>query len=574
MALGIPDIVEGLKSLGKTFNPIVKESSKIAANSSKGMQKVASDIKTPLQDMSSFFASIDGGIRKVAQSVGETTGISKVMARIMADDLKLTKKQQAKKDRVDAIAKSKKDKELAAKGPSFGEDLIETLKESFKDLVPKKDLGDLTKILLIATGAAILIKFAGKFQKVLAPVLKFLFETLIPGFKELFATIMASPTGFLGIGGVVILATTAVKRYGSTVRGFFTKIFTNLKTLRGDIAKDFVKLFNSFKPSRLKAVVQGVVGPLSKIGTFISNLAKTIGGGAKTIFKLIPMVSKFAAFGKMFIRFLGPVGLVIQAFVGLFSGITRAVATFKAGGSIFAVIGSFFSGIFDALIGSVVNLLADLLGFIVKKLGFEKLGEMISNIDFTTEGIGKMITFVIEKIKFGFDLLVDGLKKMANFVIKGINIVLPEKYEIPLFETMSMKEMTARSQAEGIKGSEGTNIAEGLADKTDKKNVLNADARAEGNAKRLEKITGTTVTAIGDTTTEKFDFKAEKAKVLKAEQEKLATQKSQAKSMQIINAANNSKGATTVNQTSVHSNGEPGSDHNDMTARHLASAYA
>ena len=573
MALGIPDIVEGLKSLGKTFNPIVKESSKIAANSSKGMQKVASDIKTPLQDMSSFFASIDGGIRKVAQSVGETTGISKVMARIMADDLKLTKKQQAKKDRVDAIAKSKKDKELAAKGPSFGEDLIETLKESFKDLVPKKDLGDLTKILLIATGAAILIKFAGKFQKVLAPVLEFLFETLIPGFKELFATIMASPTGFLGIGGVVILATTAVKRYGSTVRGFFTKIFTNLKTLRGDIAKDFVKLFNSFKPSRLKAVVQGVVGPLSKIGTFISNLAKTIGGGAKTIFKLIPMVSKFAAFGKMFIRFLGPVGLVIQAFVGLFSGITRAVATFKAGGSIFAVIGSFFSGIFDALIGSVINLLADVIGFVVKKLGFEKLGEFISNLDFTTDGIMNGISFVIEKVKRGFDLFVNGIKVAANEVIKLINFVNPFS-DIPLFETMSMKEMKARSEAEGIKGSEGTNIAEGLADKTDKKNVLNADARAEGNAKRLEKITGTTVTAIGDTTTEKFDFKAEKAKVLKAEQEKLATQKSQAKSMQIINAANNSKGATTVNQTSVHSNGEPGSDHNDMTARHLASAYA
>jgi len=571
MALGIPDIVEGLKSLGKTFNPIVKESSKIAANSSKGMQKVASDIKTPLQDMSSFFASIDGGIRKVAQSVGETTGISKVMARIMADDLKLTKKQQAKKDKADSLAKSKKDKELAAKGPSFGEDLIETLKESFKDLVPKKDLGDLTKILLIATGAAILIKFAGKFQKVLAPVLKFLFETLIPGFKELFATIMASPTGFLGIGGVATLATTAVSRYGASVRGFFTGIINGLKTLRLDMGKEFTKFLGKGK------IVEGfrkVLAPIGRIGTFIGNLVKAIGGGAKAISKFMPFVSKFASIGKNFIRFLGPVGLVIQAFVGLFSGISRAVATFKAGGSIFAVIGSFFSGIFDALIGSVVNLLADLLGFVVKKLGFEKLGEMISNIDFTTEGIGKMITFVIEKIKFGFDLLVDGLKKMANFVIKGINIVLPEKYEIPLFETMSMKEMTARSQAEGIKGSEGTNIAEGLADKTDKKNVLNADARAEGNAKRLEKITGTTVTAIGDTTTEKFDFKAEKAKVLKAEQEKLATQKSQAKSMQIINAANNSKGATTVNQTSVHSNGEPGSDHNDMTARHLASAYA
>jgi len=554
MALGIPDIVEGLKSLGKTFNPIVKESSKIAANSSKGMQKVASDIKTPLQDMSSFFASIDGGIRKVAQSVGETTGISKVMARIMADDLKLTKKQQAKKDRVDAIAKSKKDKELAAKGPSFGEDLIETLKESFKDLVPKKDLGDLTKILLIATGAAILIKFAGKFQKVLAPVLEFLFETLIPGFKELFATIMASPTGFLGIGGVATLATTAVSRYGASVRGFFTGIINGLKTLRLDMGKEFTKFLGKGK------IVEGfrkVLAPIGRIGTFIGNLVKTIGGGAKTIFKLIPMVSKFAAFGKMFIRFLGPVGLVIQAFVGLFSGITRAVATFKAGGSIFAVIGSFFSGIFDALIGSVINLLADVIGFVVKKLGFEGLGEFISNLDFTTEGISNGIKFVIDKIKGFFIGIQDGFYTFINGAIKLYNKI-PFVEDIPLLETKAMRE--------GEKGSEGTNMAETMA--------LKNRAATEGDAKRLAQTTGTTVTAIGDTTTEKFNFKQEKAKVLKAEQEKLATQKAQTRALGNINAINNSKGATTVNQTSVHSNGEPASDHNDMTAKHLTAAFA
>jgi len=569
MALGTPSLagmngVTGFKSDSKALGSSIK--------ATRDVQKVLKkEVASPLQDMSKFFASIDKNIIEVAKKVGETTGISKLMAKIMGDDLKISKAQAARDKKAKSIGKAKSGKVEAEDTGSFAKDIIDTLKESFKDLVPKESLGDLTKILLFATGAALLIKFADKFKKVLAPVLSFLFETLIPGFKELFATIMKSPTGFLGIGGVATLATTAVSRYGASVRGFFTGIINGLKTLRLDMGKEFTKQLGKGK------IVEGfrkVLAPIGRIGTFIGNLVKAIGGGAKAISKFMPFVSKFASIGKNFIRFLGPVGLVIQAFVGLFSGISRAVATFKAGGSIFAVIGSFFSGIFDALIGSVVNLLADLLGFVVKKLGFEKLGEMISNIDFTTEGIGKMITFVIEKIKFGFDLLVDGLKKMANFVIKGINIVLPEKYEIPLFETMSMKEMTARSQAEGIKGSEGTNIAEGLADKTDKKNVLNADARAEGNAKRLEKITGTTVTAIGDTTTEKFDFKAEKAKVLKAEQEKLATQKSQAKSMQIINAANNSKGATTVNQTSVHSNGEPGSDHNDMTAKHLASAYA
>ena len=562
MALGIPDIAEGIKSLVKTLNPVVKESTKIAATSSKGMMKVAADMKTPLQDMSSFFASIDGGIRKIATSVGETTGISKVMAKIMGEDLKITKKkeQDDKKNKSIKGAKGKVDSKDVV---PFGEGILASLKDAFDNIIPKQSIGELGKILLLATGAAILIKLASKFQNLLAPVLEFFFETLIPGFQELNAAIMSSPTGYLGVGGLVVGTQLAVAAYGGKVSTFFT----NIKTAATSNLLKFGKMMNPFvnfaKPKEAKAFAsafQRITGPLSRLGTFISNLAKTVGGGAKTILKLIPMVSKFATFGKSFIRFLGPVGLVIQAFVGLFSGITRAISTFKAGGSIFAVIGSFFSGIFDALIGSVVNLLADLLGFIVKKLGFEKLGEMISNIDFTTEGIGKAIVFVIDKIKNAFGAFVDMLKGAANSVIKKLNLI--PGVNIDLLETRQMK----KEREEGTKGSGGTNMAEDLA--------LNERARVQGNENRLKNVTGTTVTAIGDTTTEKFNFKQEKAKVLKAEQEKLATQQTQSRTLQNINSINNSKGPTTVNQTSVHSNGEPASDHNDMTAKHLTAAFA
>jgi hypothetical protein len=555
MALGTPSLAGmqsavGFKSDSKALGSSVR--------ATRDVQKVLKkEVASPLQDMSKFFASIDKNIIEVAKKVGETTGISKLMAKIMGDDLKISKAQAARDKKAKSIGKAKSGKVEAEDTGSFAKDIIDTLKESFKDLVPKESLGDLTKILLFATGAALLIKFADKFKKVLAPVLSFLFETLIPGFKELFATIMKSPTGFLGIGGVAILATTAVSRYGASVRGFFTGIINGLKTLRLDMGKEFTKFLGKGK------IISGfrkVLAPIGRIGTFIGNLVKAIGGGAKAISKFIPFVSKFASIGKNFIRFLGPVGLVIQAFVGLFSGISRAVKTFKAGGSIFAVIGSFFSGIFDALIGSVVNLLADVLGFIVKKLGFEKLGEMITNIDFTTDGIGRAIVMVVDKIKGAFNAIVDNLKGMANSIIKKLNLI--PGVNIALFETTAMK----KEKEEGTRGSEGTNMAEDLA--------LNERARLQGNEKRLTQTTGTTVTAIGDTTTEKFNFKQEKAKVLKAEQEKLATQKAQTRALGNINAINNSKGATTVNQTSVHSNGEPASDHNDMTAKHLTAAFA
>ena len=52
-------------------------------------------------------------------------------------------------------------------------------------------------------------------------------------------------------------------------------------------------------------------------------------------------------------------------------------------------------------------------------------------------------------------------------------------------------------------------------------------------------------------------LKLENAKTLKAEQAKLAEQQAAMRNFQNINAINNSKGATTVNQTSVHSSGEP-----------------
>ena len=67
-------------------------------------------------------------------------------------------------------------------------------------------------------------------------------------------------------------------------------------------------------------------------------------------------------------------------------------------------------------------------------------------------------------------------------------------------------------------------------------------------------------------------LKLENAKTLKAEQAKLAEQQAAMRNFQNINAINNSKGATTVNQTSVHSSGEPNTDHSDLTAKHLASA--
>ena len=559
MALGVLTLDSMQSTMGfKTESKALGSSVK----ATKDMQKVVkAEVSSPLEQMTKFFADIDKGIRLVANKVGEQTGITKLMAKIMGKDLDLAEKEaQDNKLRKRGAnidkAKTKKQEETQP----LGSGIIATLKEAFEKLVPEQTLSELGTILLLASGAAALIAVATQFSELLAPVLEFFFETLVPGLKELNKDILASPTGYLGVGGVVVGTTGLINAYGARIRAFFLNIGKNLKTLTKDMGKEFARVLKSMNLKNITKGFKTFLAPLSRIGTFIATLSKTVGGGAATVLSKIPGVASIANFGKLFVRFLGPVGLVIQAFVGLFTGISRAIATFKETGSVTKAIGSFFGGLFDSIVGATVNLLFDLVGFIVKKLGFQGLGEKIQNIDFTIGGIMSGITFVIDKIKEGFAAFVDSIKGAANAVIKLINKV--PGINIPLFETEAMR----KEKEEGLKGSEGTNIAE--------KAALDKRAAEEGAAKRLAGATSTMVIDPGDygVVDTKFNVQAANAKKLKEEQAKLEEQKTAMRAMQNINAINNSKGGDTYNQTSVHSNGEPTSDHSDSTAKHLAEA--
>jgi len=559
MALGVLTLDSMQSTMGfKTESKALGSSVK----ATKEMQKVVkAEVSSPLEQMTKFFANIDKGIRSVANKVGEQTGITKLMAKIMGKDLDLAEKEaQENKLRKRGAnidkAKTKKQEETQP----LGSGIIATLKEAFEKLVPEQTLSELGTILLLASGAAALIAVADKFSALLAPVLEYFFETIVPGFQELNKDILASPTGYLGVGGLVVTTTALINKYGAGIRAFFVNIGKNLKTLRLDMGKEFARVLKSMNLKFITTGFKAVLAPLTRIGTFIATLSKTVGGGAATVLAKIPGVASIANFGRLFIRFLGPVGLVIQAFVGLFTGISRAISTFKETGSVTKAIGSFFGGLYDSIIGATINLLYDLIGFIVKKLGFQELGEKIQSMDFTIGGIMKGITFVIEKIKEGFERFVDFIKSAANAVIKVINKI--PGIDIPLFETEAIR----KEKEEGLKGSEGTNIAE--------KAALDKRTAEQGAAKRLAGKTGTMVIDPGDygVVDTKFNVQAANAKKLKEEQAKLEEQKTAMRAMQNINAINNSKGGDTYNQTSVHSNGEPTSDHSDSTAKHLAEA--
>ena len=223
-SLGTPSLA-GMSGVAgfKSDSPAL---SKVSDNS-KGMLKIAAEMKSPLDGMVSFFSSIDKNIREVAEKIGEQTGISRLMAKIMGKDLKLEEEAAARDKRGRSIGGAKSGVKGEDVAP-LGEGILASLKDAFDNLIPKQEIGELGKILLLATGALLLVKLAQKFSNLIAPVLEFFFETLIPGFQELNATIMSSPTGYLGIGGLVVSTTLLVQKYGATVRTFFTTIGKNL----------------------------------------------------------------------------------------------------------------------------------------------------------------------------------------------------------------------------------------------------------------------------------------------------------------------------------------------------------
>ena len=85
------------------------------------------------------------------------------MAKIMGKDLKLEEEAAARDKRGRSIGGAKS----GVKGEDvkpLGEGILASLKDAFDNLIPKQEIGELGKILLLATGALLLVKLAQKFQ--------------------------------------------------------------------------------------------------------------------------------------------------------------------------------------------------------------------------------------------------------------------------------------------------------------------------------------------------------------------------------------------------------------------------
>ena len=436
-----------ISSLATTFfpnisSPFSSDSSAVAPpRETREVVKTLDEVKSPLIQMSEFFAGIDSGIIKLVNIAKESLGLDrrsleleKQIANIMASDLALEEKESQIADlkgRDASIAGEDTDTPGETPVKDAGISFIDSLKKAFDDLTNNQTLGDLGKIFLFATGALALANIGDKFNKEVKSILKYFNEKVIPGFQELDKDIRDSDTGYLGIGGA--LSASFYRIAGSFTRLVSVGSVSALKFVDDivlKIRKGFAMPKGFMGPVQMQSVQQffkSITGP----GSFLGRIFTILGGVGKGLKDAALFIAKFPGLAQILgltgavAKFLGPIGLIVQGIVGVLGGLINAVKILNDGGSVVEALGGFAEGFFDAVIGATLNLLTDILGFIVKKLGFEKFGQKLQDMDFSLDTI-------FTKVRNAFF-------SVLNSFIKLYNKIVPERKEIELFEMKESK---------------------------------------------------------------------------------------------------------------------------------------
>ena len=375
----------GLDTGGSAIAPV--------SMSATGVAKL--EIRTPLDDVRDVFLNIKDGIQELVDNSKEALGIEK--------------KQELRDEqgRRDANIKGE-DTDVPGKAPDDRKSFLESLKDAFEGITDNQTAKDVLKLFLLAAGFFALTKLAEKFKDKLIPILKFIREDLFPSLDELKKD---TEDSLIGLGGLSKLGLFP-RITGSIASIAFAISKFIVSPLRG-IAKSraFVSLRTSIRKFQAAAGL-GRAGVIGAIGRFFSGILPTIKKISNAFTRGLAAFSKLSGIsfllriGGLFLRFIAwPLQLVI----GLFGGLTEGLKKYKEGGGMFEVLGAFMKGVYDAIVGATLNLIADIAGWVVKKLGFTKLGESIQDLDFSFDSIMRGVINLKNSI--------------LNFITKGINKV-------------------------------------------------------------------------------------------------------------------------------------------------------
>ena len=451
----------GLDTGGSAIAPV--------SMSATGVAKL--EIRTPLDDVRDVFLNIKDGIQELVDNSKEALGIEK--------------KQELRDEqgRRDANIKGE-DTDVPGKAPDDRKSFLESLKNAFEGITDNRTAQDVLKLFLLASGFFALTKLADKFKDKLIPILKFIREDLFPSLDELKKD---TEDSLIGLGGLSKLGLFA--KLSAAIGGIAFAISKFLVSPLGVIRKStaFRKLrISIFKFNRAVLGPRlGVIGAINRFFTGILPTIKKISGAftrGLAAFSKLSGISFLLRIGGLFLRFIAwPLQLVI----GLFGGLTEGLKKYKEGGGMFEVLGAFMKGVYDAIIGATLNLIADIAGWVLKKLGFTKLGESIQNLDFSFDSIMRGVINLKNSI--------------LNFITKGINKVRKffgkEPYKLrEMIKADSEADETALASISESKQSEKKLVSDEVAATTNE--LIKDETEEEVDFKIPEKFKGTDTEAL------------------------------------------------------------------------------
>ena len=363
------------------------------------------DFKDVVEGLKKNKESQDAGFKRVEDAVLGGTKENK-------GAVEETKKKEA----------SARKKELTLFGEiAFG---IKAMNKSLQEGLAKlkdKSLGGLGMIAALVAGPFIAI---GAFFKQIGMELKFL-QALVKGnrIQKAFAPIKSF---FAAIG-----------RLGKTLGGAQLKAFTKINM------KPFIMVIDLFKAmgkdlkplgtTVAKNVKTGITAVM-KFVTPVLNFFKSIIGAAKTSASFMTGFAKIAPFFKTIGSTLGKIFLPITIVMSAFDAVTGFMDGYKTGGILGGIEGG-ITKMFNGLVSMPLDLLKDLLSFILEKFGFSNASAALDSFsfkDFFTDifksifdGIKGGIAFIKELFTFPEDGgILSTLGKLIDILFLPLNLAI------------------------------------------------------------------------------------------------------------------------------------------------------
>lgn len=228
-------------------------------------------------------------------------------------------------------------------------------------------------------------------------------------------------TGSKVLGGIV----KSLLVIGGSLAGlrvvFGEKAFAPIRAVFGFLG-DLFKIAQESKIVQNSKVLKGVFGFFEMLIKPFSNIGKMLGfvGEGGTLLKAFGGISKlFGVFGKL----LGPIGIVISIVQGIWGAFKGFQEGYKEGG-ILEGLKEGFIGLIDGLVGGLVDMFADLLGWILKQLGFEELGKKFSDFNFKA-----FFGTIVDQVVYAFDMalwLLGKIPQAAKGIIKSMMAMVPD----------------------------------------------------------------------------------------------------------------------------------------------------